>query len=172
MSLGIINTPEELFDLAKLGQKLKPKQRQSVVSWLESSGKIEEIGEFQLAKILQCKPAAVREYVKKARGVLAQAITSEDAMAYMVNFLRSYDIMIKEAKDNLLDPKMKGTGLQQGYMRLLKELEAEKIEKLQSIGVIPKELGRLTAIKEEWTATVSESGVASVGRTGEDGDDA
>jgi hypothetical protein len=167
MSLGIINTPEELFDLATLGQKLNPKQRQAVVLWLERHGKVEEIGESQLTKILQCKPIALKGYIKKARVALAAAVTSEDAMAYMVGFLRSTDLMIKEAKKQML--ACPGTGLQQGYMRLLKELEAEKIEKLQSIGVIPKELGRLTAIKEEWIATVSESGVASVAPVG-DGD--
>lgn len=159
---GITNTPEELFNLAQLGRKLKPKERQSVVVWLEATGKIDEYDDHRLAQIFRCKPASVREYVNKARKGFAAAISAEDAMGYMVNFLRSYDTMIREAKKQLQDPKMSGTGLQQGYMRLLKELESEKIEKLQSIGVIPKELGRLTAIKEEWIASVSESGVASV----------
>jgi hypothetical protein len=162
MSTGIANTPEDLFDLAKCGKRLKPKERMSVVMWLEGSGKLEEVGEYQLAKILQCKPASVRNYVKKAREGFAAAISAEDAMAYMVSYLRSSDALIRECKDQIKNPAMHGTGLHLGYMRLLKEVEAEKIEKLQSIGVIPKELGRLTAIKEEWKATVSDEGVTGV----------
>lgn len=166
MSTGIANTPEELFDLAKCGRKLKPKERQAVVTWLESRGKIEEIGEHQLAFILKCKAGSVRTYIKKARLGFAAAITAEDAMGYMARYLRSTDALIGECKTQLADPDMRGTGLHLGYMRLLKEIEAEKIEKLQSIGVIPKELGRLTSVKEEWKATVSDEGVTGVGPVG------
>jgi hypothetical protein len=168
MSTGIANTPEELFDLAKCGKRLKPKERVAVVTWLEGSGRLEEIGEYQLARILQCKPASVRNYIKKARLVFASAISAEDAMAYMVSYLRSTDALIKECKAQLKNTNLHGTGLHLGYMRLLKEVEAEKIEKLQSIGVIPKELGRLTAIKEEWKATVSDEGVTGVHSVGGD----
>lgn len=168
MSLGIANTPEELFNLAQLGQKLKPKERMAVITWLEGAGRIDEIGDHQLAQILKCTPASVRNYIKKARKGFAAAISAEDAMAYMVSYLRSVDTLIKEAKKQLSDAKLVGTGLHLGYMRLLKEVEAEKIEKLQSIGVIPKELGRLTSVKEEWKATVSDEGVTSVHSVNED----
>jgi hypothetical protein len=167
MAIGHAQTPEELLALAKLGQSLTPKQRQSVVTWLEASDKLEEIGDIQLAAIFKCKPASIRGYRNKARKAFAAAITSEDAMDYMARFLNSFDILIKEARKQVRECPA-GTGAHLGYMRLLKEVESEKIEKLQSIGVIPKELGRLTAIKEEWIATVSDKGVTSVHAAGEE----
>lgn len=166
--IGIHSTPQELLELARLGQKLKPKERQAVISWLEVSGEIEKYGEHQLSQILQCKPATIKGYIHKARRTQAQAITAEDAMNYMVSFLRSTDVMIKECKKMVMDPKIAGSGIHPVYMRLLKELESEKIEKLQSIGVIPKELGRMTAVEEHWEATVSEKGVTAVREAGDD----
>jgi hypothetical protein len=162
MSQGIHSTPQELLDLARLGKKLKPKERQAVVTWLEGTGTMEQFGDYQLSQILQCKPTAIRRMVKKARQGFATAITAEDAMQYMVNYLRSNDTLIRECRKQVLDPAVVGTGLHPVYIRLLKELEAEKIEMLQSIGVIPKELGRMTAVEENWKATISTEGVTGV----------
>lgn len=163
------HSPEELLAAAKLGIKLKPKQRLAVVIWLETSGEIENYPDPLLAKAFGCRPAAIKRYRKLAREEFAKAISAEQAMNYMADFVRSYDFLIREAKEALKGNK--NTGLHQGYMRLLKEIEAEKIEKLQSVGVIPKELGRLTTATEEWTAVVSEDGVASVSNTSEASDD-
>lgn len=156
-------SPEDLFEAAKLGKKLKPKERLQVVVWLETSGEIQKYPEIQIANIFGCRVQAIKRYRQRAKEELAQSITTEQAMNYMADFLRSLDLAIKECKDSLTGSNaQKNCGLHQGYLRLLKELEAEKIEKLQSIGVIPKELGRLTTITEEWVAEVSEEGVASV----------
>jgi hypothetical protein len=163
---GNILTPEDLLNAASLGKKLKPKERRDVVLWLEKNGKLENYGEVGLANIFGCKPSAIRDYVRKARRTIALAITEEDAMSYMADFLESCNAIIKECKKALADTNMFGQGLHPVYMRLLKETEAEKIEKLQSIGVIPKELGRMTSVKEEWEAVVSDSGVASVHEVG------
>jgi hypothetical protein len=81
-------------------------------------------------------------------------------MNYMAEFVRIQDFLIREAMDGIKTGP-KNTGLHQGYMRLLMEANDTKVAKLQSIGVIPKELGRLTTVAEEWTAVISD-GVASV----------
>jgi hypothetical protein len=166
--MSTAKTPKELFQLAQLGHKLKPSERLAVVTWLEGSGEIEQYGPAQLAQVFGCKPAAIKKLTRKARQAFAAAITEEDAMAYMVNFLRSTDVLIKECKKMLADANIPGTQLHLGYMRLLMEVETEKIEKLQSIGVIPKELGRLTSVKEEWIAEVSDEGVTSVREAGDE----
>lgn len=139
------------------------------MTWLEASGQMEQFGDHQLSAILGCKPHSIRRMVRKAQQGIAAAITEKQAMEYMADFLGSINVMIKECRKQVLDPNMAGQGLHPVYIRLLKELESEKIEKLQSIGVIPKELGRMTAVEEVWEARVSDKGVTSV-REVEDGD--
>ena len=154
-------TPEDLLKAAELGKKLKPKERRLVILWLERSGEIDRFSDAQLAQLFKCKPSSIATYRSLARQTLAQAITAEEAMNYMAEFMRHYDLLIKEAKIGIHDSE-RGSIAHQQYMRLLKDVASEKIDKLQSIGVIPKELGRLTHMKEEWVAEVSDEGVASV----------
>ncbi len=159
--MAVINTPDELFNLAQLGRKLKPRERLQVMVWLERSGQIEKYSEHDIARIFKCKVGAVKQYHRKARQELASAITTEEAMNYMADFVRSLNFIIKEAKTALGDEHMRGTGIGQAYLRILMDAESEKIDKLQSVGVIPKELGRLTSVKEEWVAEVAPEGQIS-----------
>lgn len=164
MAAVVHYTPEELFQRAQLGVKLKPKERLSVVVWLEKSGTVLEWNEGKLAQTLGCKIGKLRTLRTEAQGVVAAAISPEQAMNYMAEFVRLHDLVISEAVWGVKNAP-KNTGLHQGYMRMLMEASGEKVAKLQSIGVIPKELGRLTTVAEEWTATISEGGVASCGPT-------
>lgn len=168
----ILNTPEELLDLAQLGRKLKPRERVQVMVWLERSGEIDKYSEHDVAKIFGCKVGAVKKYRRKARTELASAITAEEAMNYMADFVRSLNYVIKEAKEALKDDRMRGTGIGQAYLRILMDAESEKVDKLQSVGVIPKELGRLTTVKEEWVAEVSPDGPVSCRPADTDNDNA
>jgi hypothetical protein len=156
-------TPKELFEAAQLGLKLKPKQRLLVMVWLEKTGKISETAESQLAQILGCKIGSLRRLRTAARAEVASAISPAEAMNYMAEYVRHQDLVIAESLD-CLKTGPKNTGLHQGYMRILMEASSEKVTRLQSIGVIPKELGRLTTVAEEWTAVIND-GVVSVGPT-------
>ena len=157
--------PEELFKGAQLGHKLKRRDRLNVMVWLEKTGTIHDWQEKPLAQVLGCKVGALRRLRNEARQVMASAISPAEAMNYMTEFVRNIDFLIKEAYESI-KAGPKNTGLHQGYMRLLMEANGEKVAKLQSIGVIPKELGRLTTVTEEWTAVIVD-GVASVSNTSE-----
>lgn len=157
---AVVNyTPEELFQRAQLGAKLKPRERLTVMVWLEKSGEVMAWQENKLALALGCKLGSLRKLRVEAQREVASAISPEQAMNYMAEFVRLHDLLIREAVDGVKNAP-KNTGLHQGYMRLLMEASGEKVAKLQSIGVIPKELGRLTTVAEEWTAIIHE-GIAS-----------
>jgi hypothetical protein len=157
---AVVNyTPDELFKLAQLGRKLKPRERLDVLVWLEKSGTINEWQENKLAMALGCKLKSLRKQRSEAQRVVASYISPSEAMNYMAEFVRIQDLLIAEATYGVKNAP-KNTGYHQGYMRLLMEASGEKIAKLQSIGVIPKELGRLTTVAEEWTAVIVD-GVAS-----------
>jgi hypothetical protein len=157
---AVVNyTPEELFQRAQLGATLRPKERKAVMVWLEKSGEILNWQDNKLASALGCKVGSLRKLRLDAQRVVAAAISPEQAMNYMAEFVRLHDLLIKEAVDGIKGAP-KHSGAHQAYMRLLMEASGEKVAKLQSIGVIPKELGRLTTVAEEWTATITE-GVAS-----------
>lgn len=163
MAATVLYTPDELLQQATLGRKLKPKERLAVMVHLEKTGDVNQYPDSQLAKLLGCKLSTLAQYRNKARATVASAISPDEAMNYMAEFVRLQDLLIQEAREGLRSAP-KNSGVHQGYMRLLKEVSAEKIEKLQSIGVIPKELGRLTTISEEWVATISAEDVASCNR--------
>lgn len=129
--------------------------------WLEKTGEIQNWQENKLAKTLGCKVGKIKDLRKSAQAKLAEAISPVEAMNYMVEYVRLNDFLIQQAVQGVKNAPA-NTQLHQGYMRLLMELSSEKVSKLQSIGVIPKELGRLTTVAEEWTAIITE-GVASVG---------
>ncbi len=158
-------TPEDLFKRAQLGVKLKPKERLSVMVWLERTGTINDWQEKPLAQVMGCKVGSLRKARAEAQQVVASAISPSEAMNYMAEFVRIHDFLIKEATE-AIKAGPRNTGMHQGYMRVLMEASGEKVAKLQSIGVIPKELGRLTTVAEEWTAVIVD-GVASVSNTSE-----
>lgn len=163
---AVVNyTPKELFERAQLGAKLKPRERLDVMVWLEKSGEIANWQENKLAQVMGCKVGSLRKVRNSAQRVVASAISPNEAMNYMAEFVRIHDFLIAEAT-TAIKQGPGNTGLHQGYMRLLMEASGEKVAKLQSIGVIPKELGRLTTVAEEWTAVIVD-GVASVSNTSE-----
>ncbi len=127
--------------------------------WLEKSGEALNWEEHKLAQVLGCKFKSLQKTRNAARVVVASSISSAEAMNYMAEYVRLQDMLIKESLDGIKNAP-KNTGLHQGYMRLLMDASGEKVTKLQSIGVIPKELGRLTTVAEEWVAVISE-GVAT-----------
>jgi hypothetical protein len=157
---AILYTPEELLSRARLGAKLRAKERLEVVLWLEKTGEYAALPEGKLAQDLGCKVGSLRKLRAKAKQTLAAAISPEEAMTYMAEYLRLQDLVIAEATQQIKQAPG-GSQLHQGYLRLLMEASGEKIAKLQSIGVIPKELGRLTTISEEWVATIADD-VATV----------
>lgn len=157
---AIFYSPEELLQRAQLGAKLKPKERLEVVLWLERTGNIQSYPDGKLAQALGCKVNGIKKLRAEARHALASAIAPEEAMNYMAEFVRVHDLLIAEAIDGMKGaPKF--SQAHQGYMKLLMEASSQKVAKLQSIGVIPKELGRLTTVAEKWVATISND-VASV----------
>ena len=163
MAATVHYTPEELFAAAQLGKKLKPKERLTVMVWLEKTGEAADWKDGQLAQTLGCKVGTLHVLRKNAQKYVAALISPDEAMNYMAEFVRLQDLLIKEALAGIKAGPV-STGIHQGYMRLLMEVSDAKVAKLQSIGVIPKELGRLTTVAEEWTATIAD-GVASVAQT-------
>jgi hypothetical protein len=162
-------SPKELLDLAQMGKKLKPKERHYIMVWLEKSGEIESWQEDALAKALGCRVVKLRDLRRQAQNAIANLISPAEAMGYMTEYLRHSDLLIAQAIHGVKNAPA-NTQLHQGYMRLLMEASSEKVTKLQSIGVIPKELGRLTTVSEEWTAVISPEGVVSNHRALGDGD--
>lgn len=161
MGSTVRHSPQDLIDAAHLGRKLKPSERLQVVVHLEKEGEIKKYTERDLAKLLGCSIANLRKYRQQTREMMAAAISADEAMNYMADFVRAYDILLKRAEEGLNAAKP-NTGLHQGYLRIIAELWDNKINKLQSVGVIPKELGRLTSLKEEWIAEASPEGIISV----------
>jgi hypothetical protein len=162
---AVINyTPEELFNRAQLGTKLKLRERREVMFWLEKSGIIQDWSERNLAKTLGVKIGALKKLRLEAQTLCAASISPAMATHHMAEYVRIMDFVIKDAQDGVKGAP-KNTGTHCGYLRLLMEAVSEKIAKLQSVGVIPKELGRLTNISEEWTAVI-EDGIASVHPSG------
>ncbi len=151
----------ELFLLSELGRFPKPKERREIVLYLERSGEIENHREDVLAKQLGCSKNALKKDRQRAWQTLAKAISSEEAMTYMADYCRHIDNLIKEGYAGLKEAVKGGTG-HPHYIRLIGELVESKVNKLQSVGVIPKELGRLTTLEEEWIAAASDEGVVSV----------
>lgn len=155
-------TAEDLIAAAQLGLKVKPKDRLAAIVYLERTGKIEEYKEKQLADIFKVSIAAIARDRAAARQMFAEAISADEAMNYMAEFVRNYDILIAEARKALKQVEP-GMIAHQSYLRILADLWDKKIDRLQGIGVIPKELGRLTTIKEEWIAEAAhDTGVVSV----------
>lgn len=164
--MSFIKSSDELLEEAQKGKKLKPKERLQVVVHLEKTKKIDDWPEHMLAVALGCSRQAIRKYRAQAREIFAASLSPEEAMNILADFSGWYDFLIKEARAGL-DKSTKGSQAHQAYLRIIGELWDGKVTKLQSVGVIPKELGRLTTIAEEWVATADLlSGVVSCQQKG------
>ena len=120
---AIYYTPEQLLDRARLGAKLRPKERLAVVLWLEKTGQYNDHPEGKLAKDLGCKVGGLKKLHHQAKQIMAAAISPEEAMNYMAEYLRLQDLIIEQAaKEIKACPS--GTMVHQGYMRLLMDASA------------------------------------------------
>ena len=160
-------TVTDLFLAAELGRKPRAKERRDIVLYLERTLQINDHRDTQLAKKLGCSLKTLSNDRKRAQDILAAGITSEQAMFFMSDYLRHIDLLIVEAKLGMKQAVLGGTG-HAHYVRLVGELVDSKITKLQSVGVIPKELGRLNTVQEEWHAEASKDGVLDVHRAPEE----
>jgi hypothetical protein len=151
--------PDELYKQAQQGLKLTPSQRRAVIAHLEEQGEIQS--NYELAAIFRVDERVIRRDRTRLLRTNAKAIHPEQALLYIAAYVRSHDQAIAQCRLGLKKAQP-GTPTHQMYLKLLSDLEERKASKLQSIGVIPKELGRLAITEEKWIAVFSDEGLASV----------
>jgi hypothetical protein len=140
----------DLLKLAESGAQLGTQQRRRVIASLDAGDKYHTAEE--LGVMLHVDDRTIRSDRYKIGHSYAQNMDPQHAMRFVVDFVQDHDRMIRKAR-RALDNAVEGTLAHQNYLKLLSDLSKRKIETLQSIGAIPKELGRLNVSEEHWVAT-------------------
>jgi hypothetical protein len=142
---------------------LTPRERREAVAYLDDHGfgdDNRDLSNYELADLFDVSEKIIREDKKRILAEYTSVISPAEALSYVGQYLRSHDGLIVRAKHGLAKSKP-GTQAHQHYLRLISDLEAKRIQILQEIGAVPKELGRLNVTEERWVATVSNDGIVT-----------
>jgi hypothetical protein len=160
------DTPEisvsELLEIAKRkSRKVKPDERRRVIRLLEESwstaGYPQEPSNYELADLFDVDESIIRRDKRKIEKEYTSVITPDDAMSFVGWYCKGIDALIRDARAGMLASPLGSLG-HQNYIKILADLRKRKIEMLQEIGAIPKELGTLNTTEETWEAYVLPDG--------------
>lgn len=152
-------SPADLYAAAQKGERLTPKERRSVIAYLDETD--QHASNYELARLFQCDEKAIRRDKERLLRRYASHINPKAAIVYVAKYTKEHDALIRSAKEGLRK-QTAGTAAHQQYLRLVSDLEERRIAKLQSIGIVPKELGAQTVSEESWVAEFTDDGVALV----------
>jgi hypothetical protein len=157
----------ELFEIANTGtRKLTPRERRRVIQFCDDhgvedqSGKPKDFSNYELAKIFSVDEKIIRNDKKKLLKNYTSAITPEDAMSYVGEFVQGHDRLMRHAFRGL-KASPEGTLSHQNYIKILSDLHKRKVGMLQEIGALPKELGHLNVSEEHWEAYIQDDGAGN-----------
>lgn len=152
---------EELLDQARnRTRKLTARERKLAIEALDSEGRRpkplnELVGLFGVSRT-----QITRDRLALHRKA-GDSLSASDASQIVAEYLRDLDRQIENIQ-SLLDQTgddaavVAGSLVHVNYEKLLADLRERRIAKLQEIGVVPKELGRLNVREEVWKAVVAE----------------
>ena len=153
--------PDDLYAKAQSGKgsELSATERRLVIAHMDEIGELSS--NLELAQMFGVDERQIRKDKARLVRAYAKRIAPDQAMNFIAAYTRNHDILIAQARKGLKAANP-GTPAHQYYVKLISDLEERKVTKLQSIGVIPKELGRLAITEEKWIAVFSDEGTASV----------
>lgn len=151
--------PADLYVDAQKGIKLSQRERRQVITYLDEAG--ETPTNSELAKVFQVDEKVIRRDRSRLLRQYGSQISPTHAIMFVAKYVRNQEQLLKSAK-LALSKATQGTLAHQNYLKLCSDLEERILTKLQSIGVVPKELGHMTVTEEKWVAEFADNGVASV----------
>lgn len=156
-----MESPDKLYAEAQNGRKLSAPERRRVIAYLDEIQ--EHYSNYQLAAVFGCDEKLIRLDRKRLMRAYANAITPENAMGFVADYIKTHDELIARSR-KALDGLTEGGQSHRAYIALISELTQKRLKALQDIGVVERELGHLNVSEEKWVATVSKEGITSVGK--------
>lgn len=173
-------TPEQLWDIAESKErKLTVDERRDVLRWLDEDGhrempdpqdpsktisfSVRAYSNYKLGAVFGVNEKQIRKDRELIRKQAMTALTPEQALAFVEDFLREHNALIRRAELGL-EACEAGSQTQVMFLRLISDLRKRHIALLQEVEVVPKQLGNLNITEEIWEATVSRDDVTSVTR--------
>ena len=159
------STPvSELFEIAQSKtRKLTPQERREVITYLEEAGARDKSGvskplsNYQLAELFDVDVKVIRVDKKKILKEYTSAITPDEAMVFVGTFMQGHDDLLRRTV-KALNEIPHGTLTHAKYLQLASDLHKRRVQMLQEIGALPKELGNLNVNEELWEAYISDDG--------------
>lgn len=153
-------SPADLYADAQKGTaKLSPQERRLVIAHLEEIGEVPS--NYELARLLLVDEKVIRRDRLRILRQYASSLTPTQAMSFVAKYVRNQERYLSAARV-ALSKASSGTLAHQQYIKLCSDVEERIMTKLQSIGIVPKELGHMSISKEEWIAEFADNGIATV----------
>lgn len=155
----------ELLDIAQnKTRRLTPRERRSVIRYVEehgvkdaATGVSKPLSNYQLADLFSVDEKIIRIDKRKLLKDYTKLITPEDAMVYVGTFMQGHDDLLRRAI-KALDDMPHGTLAHAKYLQITSDLHKRRVQMLQEIGALPKELGNLNVNEELWEAVIQDDG--------------
>lgn len=156
----MLETVEELLELAKSGKRLETKERRHCIRYV--LGTQPDITQAELSRIFHVTEGAIRKDIQKIREDRANRLTSDDIKLVIADIVMSFERQVRDIERSKSKCE-KGSMTYLKHCQTIFDLEQKKVAILQELGFYPKNLGTMSVNKYEFKAMVTQGGAIKSG---------